>query len=264
VEVREDQLLKALADMEAFAKGEGSAGKTLPKTQKQSNGGFSTVGDSEELAAKGGEDDEFEDESPVAQQTLAEWASEDAEKAFGGDEESEDEESSESEDEESSDEDAEEDTRKSQSVADLVKSHGVGGPFMDASPFIETLVDQVSDSDLQLRKSVLDMQRKQDQFNSKLSKAIVALGKSVMTLNAQLQEFGGQPVGMRKSVLAKSELSERFEQGFDFSKSQVLDAMVELCKSGRLQPIEVSKYETTNAMDAKVAHAVSEFLQQRA
>jgi hypothetical protein len=133
---------------------------------------------------------------------------------------------------------------------------------VDASGFVEKLVDEVSEAEADLRKSILGFQEEQHFQNKAVRKSLTALGNLVLEISERLKTVEDSPVGVRKSVLSKSEISERFEPEFDFNKSQVLDALVELAQRGVVQPVDVSRYEGTNSMDPPVLKAVQDHLRK--
>jgi hypothetical protein len=276
----EEQILKALSEMEAIAKG--GSGK-LPKSTSEANGGLSNEGDKGEMsvsAKKGGK-------------TLAQWVQEtdesDAQKGaeesdfedededvFKAESDDDDESSSDDEDEESSSDDESEDeppmkkgkARKS-SISDLMKSDSSAGPVIDISPFIEGLVDQVSDSDMGLRKAVVALQNEQRAFNRAQSKVLSLMAKSMIAMQERMEGFENLPAGGRRSVVSKSEIDERFDEGvgsagFAFNRDQVLDAMTELVKSHQIEPIEVTRYEVTSSMEQDTQRKVEQFLNKSA
>jgi len=279
--VKEEQLVKALSQMEAIAKGD-PKGK-LPKTTDAANGGFSTEGDAGEMGV-GGEpnlSDMGKATKGGKKKTLADWAKENSEetsseevsKAMNNEDESEDE----SEEEESSEEMSEDEEEMSKAskkksklarkstIANLIKSDAAAGPVVDVSPFIEHLVDQVSDAEHDLRKAIVGMREEQGLYNNAFRKSIVAMGNLILDIKKGLDEIRDLPAATRKSVLSKSEVFERFEEERpDFSKSQVLDAMLQMAQAGKIKPIDVTRYETTNSMDGNVRKSVEDFLRKSA
>lgn len=305
--VKEKNLLKALSDMEAIAKGGVSPGTSgegnkTPTSTSQANGGLSDEGNKKELsvsAKKSDDEDEGVDDADFEallegegvdtddvekakkgkkrKQSLSQWAKEEEEehsKGLDGDED-DDFEKANDDDSDDDDDDSDDETEKCakksvgdlnrDSLSDLVKATDAGGPVVDVSPFLETLVDQVSDADMQVRKALTDMYEEQSQYNEGLRKSVVALGNLVLDINKKIDGFGDLPVGERKTVLSKSEIHERFEEENepDFTKAQVLDAMCDLAEAGKVTPIDVSRYETTNTMEPPVAKAVNDHLLQK-
>jgi len=290
--VREEQLLKALSDMEGIAKGSdvspGMTGKgnDTPKTTSQANGGLSGEGDQGELAvsakspafsakSEAGEDEEFdfdafEDEGVAKatkgkkKKTLSEWAkeeeAEDAHKGdYGDDDESEDE-SEGSEDEDDMEKCKTRKAKKSQSIADLMKSDSASGAVIDVSPFIETLVDQVSDSDAEVKKALIGLGKQQ----GSQQRVMKALGNLMLDINKKLETIVEAPAGIRKSVMNAADMEEveRFPQTpqYDVSKQDVLDTMINMVKGGQLDPIHVTRYEMTDTMEPEIRKSVEDNL----
>lgn len=282
--IKEKSLMKALSEMEAIAKG--GKGK-LPKTTAEANGGLSNEGDKQELAVKGEDEDDFDEEQVSEDEAseeavekahkkgkkkgLVEWAkeeeSEEAHKGHGSDdEESEDE--SESESEEPPMKKGKK--VKKSTIADLVKSDSQAGAVVDVSPLIENLVDQVSEAVEDMRKSIDDSRDEQSGFNRALAKAVNLTAQSVLALNKRFDGIEDLPAGSRRTALTKGEVQERFDEGgeggdvLDFNRHQVLDAMTDLAKSGSIPTIDVTRYETTGTMDPDVLKKVENHLKKSA
>ena len=280
--VKEENLLKALSDMEAIAKsgvseGMGGKGNVVPKSTSQANGGLSGEGDPKPVSvtAKGQDEDDndfdFEEfESDVEKgggkkkKTLSEWAKEEEdEEAHKGMSADEDDESMDDDDEAYKGKKKMKDKACKGTVADLIKSEM--GEVLNISPFLEELVDQVSDAEQDLRKSVIELAEQQDVHNKTLRKSVVAMGNLVLDIKKSLDTLMDQPTTDRRSVLSKSEVVERFEEAAPtLSKHQVLDAMVNLVQKGQLNSIEVARYETTNSMEPSVRKAVEDELRKSA
>jgi hypothetical protein len=141
---------------------------------------------------------------------------------------------------------------------------------MDASPFLEGLVDNVSDEIDGMRKAIVYVQdmnmaamSEQGAFNQKLSKAIVAMGNLITEQNEMLKSLGGRPAGVRKSVTNVSEVHERFEKSgagaggeFQFDRNTVLRKAVEMVEQGKLPGTVVIGYETTGSMEPQFQKSV--------
>lgn len=299
--MREEQLLKAISDMEAIAKGKdvspGMSGKgnDVPRTTSQANGGLSGEGDQGEMAvtasspayASKGDEEEFDfdsldsDDSTAKggngkkKKSLVDWAKEEEdEEAHKGDYGDDDDESMDDSDSDSGDDDAddEDDDKKvtekgyravkgnNETLADLVKSDASMGPVVDVAPFLERLLDQVSDALENQNRAIADIGQ---QVNSQ-QRVLKALGNVSLENKNLLKSFGDQPAGDRRSVLSKSEMVDRFEEAApDFSKAEVLDAMVDLCQQGKVNPVAVSRYETTNTMEPEIRKSVEGHLLQK-
>ena len=268
--LREEQLLKALSDMESIAKGEDSGmsgvGNKIPTTTAQANGGLSDEGDKQEMAvtSKSVEDEDdagIEKGKKGKKLSLKEWAEEEAtEHASKGDYGDDDDDDDEDDDEDES-MDKGSKCKKSMDISDLLKSDTDVGPVIDAVPVIEQFVDVVAESDNELRKSVDFLsQRLHGQQN-----VLKAMSKVLLGMQETLGNLMDQPAGQRRTVLSKSEIHERFEdEGPQFSKSQVLDAMVNLCQRGTVTPVDVSRFEVTNSMEPNIRKAVEDELKKSA
>jgi len=247
--VNEADLMKALDDMESLAKGKKPAksGKKLSLKEWAEQG-------SEESAHKGEDGDDFEE---VAEDE------EDIDKAVDDD----DSESESSDDEESSEDDEPpvKKAKKSTDIADIMKSDGANGGLIDVSPFIESLVEQVSESDQRLRKSVIALRDESRAYNRAQSTVINILAKAMVKLEKSLEAFGDLPAGERQTALSKSEVEERFEApAFQFSRGQVLDAMFELTKSNQISGLAVTNYESFGSMESDVLAKVEAYFKKSA
>ena len=241
----ENDLVKALAAMENLAKGGEVTGK-LPKTTAQANGGFSDEGDKTEMGVT---------------DSLEGWAS----KAMPPAKKDDDDDSSSSDEDDESSSDSDDSVSKSQTITDLIKSNPQASGVYDVSPFIESLVDTVSTSDMQLRKALVAMRDEQTGFNSGLRKSMVAMGNLVLEMKKGMDQLLDTPAGQRRAVLSKSEIVERFEEETpDFSKSQVLDTMCTMVEKSipGVTSIDVSRYELTNTMEPDVRRAVEGMLRK--
>lgn len=275
--LREEQLLKALSDMEGIAKGEDSGmtgvGNKTPTTTAQANGGLSDEGDKQELAvtAKSVEEDEdagIEKGKKGKKMSLKEWAEEeetehaDMDKGgYGDDDEDESMDDDDDDDDEGESMDKGSKCKKSMDISDLLKSDTDVGPVIDAVPVIEQFVDAVSESDNELRKSVDHLSRRLGGQQNVLK----AMSKVLLGMQETLGNLMDQPANSRRTVLSKAEIHERFEdEGPQFSKSQVLDAMVNLCQRGQVTPVDVSRFEVTSSMEPNVRKAVEDELKKSA
>jgi len=278
MQVREEQLVKALTEMETIAKG-GNGGKAMPKTTAEANGGLSHVGDKTELAAKGNDADDFEQEEDVAikgGRKLGKWAKDDTSTSSSDDSDStskackgiqadDDSDDDSSDDESSSDDSTSGTMAKKSTIADLIKSDAVAGPVVDVSSFVERLVDEVSEAEHELRKSVLEFQDEQTAQNRAVRKALTAMGNLVLEINNRMKGIEDAPAGTRKSILSKSEISERFEEPrYDFDQNQVTEALIELAQSGKVNPVDVTRYESTGTMENNVRKALEDHLRKSA
>ena len=136
---------------------------------------------------------------------------------------------------------------------------------IEVSQFLEELTDGVVDSVDGLRKSLVEGQQYQSQFNQRLAKAVVQLGETVESLQSQLADMGNQPVG-RKSVLSKSELDARsFDGGAEgpdhhqfagaeqVQKADVLDYLCDRAEKGEIPPETVTEFETSDVLPPNIA-----------
>lgn len=255
--MNEEKLVKALSELEEVVEKGDPKGK-MPKSTDEANGGLSTEGDKSEMATTGSVTKAVKGKKKTLTQWAKEEEEEEAHKAVAADEDSEDEES----DEESESEESEDETSKS-TISDIMKSDTASGPVLDVAPFLETLVDTVSEADMELRKALVELHEEQSEFNSALRKAVVGIGNLVLEMKEDMADVMNRPAGTRKSVLSKSDVIERFEEETpSFSKSQVLDTMIDLVQKGQIDALSPTIYETSNFMDPTVKDKVETALRK--
>ena len=132
---------------------------------------------------------------------------------------------------------------------------------MDISPFLEGLVDQISDAQGELRKSITKRFDERAGFEGLLQKAIIVMGKEMVSQGEMIKSLVERLEGMpdpsrsRKSVLNKSDIQER-----DFRKSdegggeidhkdprvrqKVIGWLLEKAEKGLIAAPLVSQYES--------------------
>lgn len=235
--VSEPAVLKALNELEVFAKGNALE-------DADTEGGLSTEG--KPLSAK----------APRGKVT---------EVNKGGkppvDDESDEGSEEESEDDESGADDESEDVPMGKSLAQRAGDDEDVAKGVDVSPFLEALVDQISNTLEDVRgtlkqsinKSISESTAAQQEFNIRLAKGIVTIGKGLQSLSTQvsqltesLQGLNTAPAGVRKSVLSQNEIVEpRGDEGDEdtganspFHHSAVEDWLVQKSQEGQV-PIQI-------------------------
>lgn len=92
---------------------------------------------------------------------------------------------------------------------------------MEVSGFLEGLVDKTSDSLSDMQKALVELHEYNQGFDSKIAKALIAIGKKVDSQDELLKslvdrlEGTPDPSRMRKSMLSKSDVRSRFEGDVD-------------------------------------------------
>ena len=225
---REDQLLKALDDLEAATMSETPEGENgedemakgnIPeqmKSKKSANGGFSGQGGEGEAAPEFEEGQDASEGEPTAKSMMDE--SEDLQKAF--------------------------------EVSDFLKS------------FADVMVDAAEIQAVQMKKALDEQQ----DFNEKLQKAIVEIGNMVIGLKKSVEENGDQPVSAPKTVLTKSDVRERDFNGnggsVPFGPQQTLSALTDMAMKGECDTVQVSAYESTGYLPEQLVPQVNQRLVQ--
>lgn len=279
----EASLLKALHTLEKGA---------IPKEMKDSNGGFATEGDDDELQVSASENAEPKHvkksktkKAESSEESDEESSAEESSMGKGGDESSDEEHSpAETSSPELSEDDAEESmemsrkakkAKKSAKPAKVTKSIKKAmtddenvGEFVDASSFLESLVDAVSDSNVEVNKSLdklagrfFKSHERQQTFNGQLAKAIVLQGnltveiaKGLRRLRKSLENIPDLAQGRTK--LNKSDVVEREFQ--DTSSADqldvgeyrtIMDKLIDLAQKGTVPAAVVSDFELHKSLE---------------
>ena len=270
--VQEDDLLKAIADIDnQLAKGEGDTRidgqPSMPQTTAQANGALGQEGDTTQLAAK----------SNAALDAYVAKSMDDDEDDDAKDDDDDDMDKSARSAKAMDDDDDEDDAkpwkkkaRKSESSLSLLKSQLQEGEA-DLMPFLESLTDQVSESQDALGKSMRNMRGEQRDFNETLAKAVAASCRMTMAIKKSLDTLMAQPNGQRKSYLSKSEVSQRFVGGSgaggeapQYSRADITRALVELTAAKSINGLAVTTFEQSSYLDPVVRQAVENHLQKSA
>lgn len=143
---------------------------------------------------------------------------------------------------------------------------------LDASPFLEGLVDSLNDEIDGVRKALVFVQEEnqvaienQAEFNRKLSKAIVAMGSLIQEQHEMIKSLGGRPATTRKSLTNPAEVQERFQKSGDgvaaggeyqFDRATVLRKAVEMAEAGKIPSGVVIQYETSESMEPQFQKAI--------
>ena len=132
---------------------------------------------------------------------------------------------------------------------------------VNASEFIEQLLDSVSDSNASLTKSMYKQRAEQQEFNQRLAKGFTLLGDYVVAQGKEMRRLrkaiASVPMVQRgKTVLNKGDIAERdFEQVEGATQldeetyRKSVDALVSLAVKGQVQPSLVTQFEMTKSLD---------------
>lgn len=260
-EVSEEQLLKALGELEASANE--SEDEEIEKAED--------AGDSPEDAPpprKGPPAEEQEDESSEESEPAEEESEEEpAEKsempantrsANGG----EGFPTIEDEDKEHFETNAEENEPGAKTMKSLVRENTTIRKGFEVSKFLEELTDSVVEAVDGLQKSVIDGQNSQAEFNDKVQNALIALGNTVLEIKRSIVETGDEPVTHKpRAALNKSDVQERFEERQDgapqFTREDTLTALTDMAIKGEIPTLVVSAYESSGFVPPEHIPAVN-------
>lgn len=152
-------------------------------------------------------------------------------------------------------------------LADFAKAFGAGLEGVEART--TSAVEQATNAILQQVGSYLDARfAEQAEFNKSLADAIVNIGHGVAGNLEQINQVAQAPAGPPKSQLRAvprgvQAIQKSFagEQGEVLSKSQKLDAMVDMVEKGLINSLEVCKFESTNQLRPEVEALVVQHIQ---
>lgn len=163
------------------------------------------------------------------------------------------------------------------SFRDAARDNDAVRKGLDASPFLDGLVDNINDEVDGLRQAVIFLQdvqksgnEEQASFNRKLSKAVVHMGNLLVEQSEIIKSLAGRPVGVRKSITQRGEVQERFQKSigeeggsagiqtgdYQFDKATVLKKAVDLVEKGMLPAPVAIAYETSDFMEPKFQQIV--------
>lgn len=213
----------------------------LPASTKAANGGFSGPGGTGERGDVDVNAEESEDGTGIGKGKKAKKSMRKAAPVTEDDEIEDD-----NDPEEPEDDDVPQTTRKSARSA--FRSNDTIRKGVEVSPFLESLTDVFGDEIDKLSKSLDEAFSDQADFNSRLQKAVIMIGKTVVNIAKSVEAFGNAPARPRKSTLTKSEVvgGPLGDDGPQFSKAQVLDVMTSLVMKGQIPALAVPTYETTD------------------
>lgn len=270
----EASLLKALDVLEKAA--------SIPAEMKDADGGFATEGDGDELQVSASEG---EPKVKKARKAIDDESSEGPEMSADDDEsEASAEESDEAsappmqlkkkkmvskaeetpnEEHSAAETSSPKLTKKSQSSIkkSLMEDEG-NRELVEASSFLESLVDQTSDSVVALAKSLEQTRTDQNSFNSKMAKAMIALGSLTQEQGQEIRKLrkalANTPyIPQHRTALSKSEIEEREFTGnrdndslSDSAFHKALNQLTELAMRGTVPAAVVTDFELSKSLAA--------------
>ena len=273
--INEDALLKALNQLEDMvAKGD-------PLEEADPEGGFSTEGTPlSDRAPKGKvkiskaaeeSDTESDDDANKSvkkakvKKAMPQKPQDAADESSTGDDDKSGDEDDDDDDDTSSTDDADAGGKMGKSFAERVNEDETLRKSVEVSDFISSLVDQNGDhltsleksfnkaiSGLggQLRKSIGEHFEASTQFNIRMARAVVMLGKSLRDVQDTVKNFSNTPhVPQRRALLSKSEIVEREFEGnegdpfYSLSRERVEDWLVQKSMEGKISTVEVTMFE---------------------
>ena len=133
-------------------------------------------------------------------------------------------------------------------LAQLTKSIGIGLAHVEQK-ITGNIINALS-----------EMQGGQDEFNKSLAGAIVNIGHGVNNGLATQEAIAGQPAGPPRSQIRATpeemHKSQLEQQGDVMEKADVLDHMTDLVEKGRINSLEVIKFDATGEMSEATQHLV--------
>lgn len=268
----EQDLLKALDELEKGA---------IPAQMKDADGGLATEGES--LGVSADENAEkvvkkakkasppmemSDDESSEDESEPDEESDDESEESMSKGEDSESVEKGD-DDTSSSDRGAHEtsspDKEMTKSFKEVAEEDDTIAKAIEVSGFMEQLVALTSDSIDSLRKSVVELEAGNSQFNTRMRKAIVAIGNATMEnrdlIKSLIEKLGGVPAPRRegKTLLSKSDIHDRSFTNDDSAGEGELDHtnpkhrqavanwLFNKVTKGELDPTIVTMYESNTA-----------------
>ena len=205
------------------------------------------------------DDADTEDEESATKKKVAQEDDEDE------DEDEDDEDEDDEDEDDSEDEDDEAPVRKS--LMDEMSEDATVEKALEVSEFLESLVETLSDSLDSVSESMeksLTRQHRQASNTGKVMKALLTRLDEQDELIKSLQAaIENQPVGRRSvqsprdhETIAKSENGT--PAGKSLSKSQIVDRLVDGVSSGKVQPIDVTRFELTGRLPEHLHSVVTD------
>lgn len=167
------------------------------------------------------------------------------------------------------------------------------GAAMDAAPILGQLIDSIdrlakkssgpSKKDLgALRKSIVNIENTQSNFNTKLAKALSIIAGEVQSTRAIVDKIASEPVvGNRANTLQKSQLAEpHFHDGNQakiggdggvgepspltgVNYYEIQKALTELCMNNKADLMDITKFENSKGNLSLLPPNVVKLLEQR-
>jgi hypothetical protein len=138
----------------------------------------------------------------------------------------------------------------SKSLPETIEENEEAKEVVDAMPFVKALVDTVENQLVELTKAVVYFSEKLEEIEGKVNnsdKIGRAEAKLVKSISERIDEIGGQ-VNPTKSFLGEKitimKKSEGGEEEISLTKSEAMDGLTELCKSEKINMLDVTKYES--------------------
>lgn len=280
-----------IADEVSASEGEAKKGKpevsSLKKARKK-KGMPAEMSDDSESEESSPEESGSEEDSDDMSKAGSEEGSDDVEKKYSASDESSSAESvskAEASSASSMSKSKKKSMKKSRSVKKSLKEQAEKNEdlrkAMDVSSFLEGLVDVVSEREAELTKALDDLREEQSGFNGKLAKALIAIGRKTSAneelLKALVERLEGtpDPSRARKSILTKSEISERFGGGEGDDRQevrsnpnirrQVLGALIQKAANGEVPMTLVTSFESNlpiGGEDAMIIKSITDELKK--
>lgn len=125
--------------------------------------------------------------------------------------------------------------------------------------FADVMVEAHEIETAQIMNGISEFRAGQADFNEKMQKAVIEMGNMFVEMKKSMEAQGEQPARQAKTVLNKSEVSERFDTGgqSQYNVSQVKSALIDMAIKGECDTVAVSAYETTGVMPTDLVPVVN-------
>jgi hypothetical protein len=151
----------------------------------------------------------------------------------------------------------------SEFLAEFAKSFSIGlqGTEARLTQLVKGLVKHSVDE--QVLKSVQEMSEEQSKFNKSIAEAITNIGYGVAGAIDNVENLAQAPARAPKSIQSTQNvkvLNKSFDgaDGMEnMSKSQILGAMEDLVMKGKINSLELIKYETTETINPSTMEMIS-------
>ena len=149
------------------------------------------------------------------------------------------------EDEEDEDDDEE---GMHKSIEDELSSDEETSAAMDVEPFLRKLTKSISNHFKKIEATIEKENKQLKKENQILAKSMIALGDQSISIASVVEEIANTPIGstsvLRKSKQKYEDQNKGMELLKGMSNDEIMEKAVELSKSRKLSPLDISKIQT--------------------